>query len=253
MKKWWIVMALIVLSVTAACGIAGGTSVVNVNINNLGGIVGNRRPIVVSSVEKGSESSKVEAVMVFNWGNMSDGDVSNIKESLVNTISSVRRNPSPSTNEDPLKIYVVIRKYLVQSSNAAAAVLANIAWCAVSAQQDIIYHEEFYATAKGALIVTLGMVKNQLHKAIIRRIATNAVMLAAADFTQPFQPVAAENTFLDYAKAEANLPSELFSMAPPGYVWTNGYTSSGAILAGIRWDWASQAEHINWPEYILRK
>jgi hypothetical protein len=204
-------------------------------------------PLAIASVVM--EEAKLDNVEVFAWGKPSQKDVRTIREALEKEIAPFAQK-SPDTQDNPLKIWVVIRRYLVATSNDASSSLASVAWCAAYDAEHIVFHEEFYAAKHREMRFTKGPV----NKAIALRIAASARQLASIEEGADFQPVAVRDTYLKYSEAEKHAGT-VTTRAPAGWVHSDGYAyrySRGYSAVSGGWEWAQHPDRINWKEYISR-
>lgn len=199
--------------------------------------------INVVSVDKSKDSAKLAAVGVIPMGRFSEKDLAVIEKSIKDTIANININSSKTSGET--NIYIIIRAYYVAASNNACSVMASIAWCATDENKNIIYSEQFYATAKGIIMTTIGSVKNKLQKNIVNRIARTAVNIASSDEnTAAISPYAAENTYISYKAAAQTVPKSLSSFySGPLY---------GYIGGNVDWNQVQKNDVINWKEYISK-
>lgn len=203
-------------------------------------------PLAVASIEM--EEAKLENVGVFAWFKPSQKDLLSIREFLERDITPY----APVTREvgkDPLKIWIVIRRYLLVTTSDSGDALVSVAWCAAYSSEHIVFHEEFYA-AKHKFS---WLPKGDVHKAIARRIAETARQLAFAEQGSQLKPVTVENTFLEFNEATEHVPVVRKAFVREKLVWTNGYMSLySGTATNVNWDWAQHPDRINWREYIAR-
>jgi hypothetical protein len=126
--------------------------------------------IRIASAAMDENAAHLTAVSERQWGQFGPNDLRSLERSLRDTIAPHLPTTSHST-ESRLDIHLVIRRYVVGVSNTGGAVLACVAWAA-TANRTVIYEEQFYASDAGYLIGTIGGLKDAVHEAIVRRIAT---------------------------------------------------------------------------------
>ncbi len=190
------------------------------------------------------QETKLQNVEVFGWGKPSEKDVRTIREALEKEIAPFALNAS-ATSGEVLKLWVVVRRYLVTTTNSASAGLASVAWCAAYDADRIVFHEEFYA----AKHKNMGFVKGGINKAIALRIGDSARRLATLEPGTELREAAVKDTYLQFSEAQARA-GKLLAAAPPGWVWTDGYMKYHSIHVDGGWDWTQHPDRINWKEYI---
>ena len=142
------------------CGITGDTRVMTLKPTRA--IQEPVARIEVGAVQLEPEGSRLDAVAVFHWGEFTEADLQKLKESLQNTISAMQ-SEQPASSINVRKLFVILRRYHMTTSSSSGACLACVAWCAVNEQGEIIYHEQFYASASGSGVITVGGIKEQSH------------------------------------------------------------------------------------------
>jgi len=244
----WVV-ASVALS---ACGIAGGTSRFVVPLE-LG-----QQPTPTAEVRVGSAGMDVDpaylhAVNVFPWGKFDAADLRNLDVSLRDTIARHRPTPSPGTDAR-LELHLVIRRYVVSASNTAGAVLACVAWTATTPEGTLIFEEQFYASHVAYFVGTLGLIKDEVHRAIVGRIATTAVALAADPAGATRQPITFENTSTSLDEVASRLPRAMVSMGVPlgpGPIGLVGILIPSGI-SPVQWEVANPSERFDWAGYLQK-
>lgn len=261
LRKWraWdqilsltIAVALAACAALAACGTTGGTSrfVVSLDLR--------QRPNSVAEVRVASTGMDVDpaylkAVNVFRWGKFNAADLRNIDASLRDTIAQYLPPPAPSTDAR-LDLHLVIRRYVVSASNTAGAALACVAWAATTPQGTRIFEEQFYASHAMYLVGTLGLIKDEVHRAIVGRIATTALALAADPTAANLPTITFERTSTSLDEAVARLPRTLVSMGvglgpvPLGLVGI--LLPSG--IATVEWEVANPSAEFDWAGYLQK-
>lgn len=243
------VLALVGCATFSACGITGGTSrfVLPLDLS--------QRPEVTSEIRVASAGMDVNAayltaVNVFRWGKFGAADLRNLEESLRGTITQHLPTTSHST-ESRIDIHLVIRRYVVSVSNNAGAVLACVAWAATASQGVLIFEEQFYASHVGYFVGTIGLIKDEVHRAIVARIATTAMALAA-DPTASLRPITFENTSTSLDEATSRLPRTMVSMGVP-----LGPSPMGLVgvliptgISTVQWEVAKPSEGFDWQGYL---
>lgn len=218
--------------------------------------------IRIVSAAMDDDAAHLIAVKVRPWGKFGPDDLRNLDQSLRDTIKQYLPATSRS-NESRLDIHLVIRRYIVSTSNTGGAVLACVAWAATSPQGTLIFEEQFYASEAGYVVTTIGLIKDSVHKSIVRRIATTAIAIAAGPEAASHRPTTFENTSTSLDEAASRLPSEMVSMGHPSVmVWTGIpspipipviiaiglLTPSG--VSTVQWKTAQPQENFDWQGYL---
>ena len=166
-------LVFVVCGLLLGCGTTGKTSrfVLTLEPNESEQIFSEIR---IAAAARERDAARFNAVNVRPWGKFDTADLRNIEQSLRDTIASLppAAFPQPTSRLD---IHLMIRRYFVSVSNTGGAVLICVAWAATNSKGEMIYHEQFYASKAGYLIGTIGLLKDSVHKAIVRRIATTSV------------------------------------------------------------------------------
>jgi hypothetical protein len=161
-----------------ACGTTGASSRFAISLDS------NQLLPVIVELRVGSAAIEVAGIQFTSvnarpWGKFVPEDLRNLQESLRETLApfhpATTRNAAPSFD-----IHLVIRDYAVGVSNTAGAVLTCVTWTATNPQGKQIFEEQFYAAKAIYLIGTIGYLKDLVHRAIVRRIATRALTLVAS-------------------------------------------------------------------------
>lgn len=243
------VLALVGCATFSACGITGGTSRFVLPLDS------SQRPKITSEIRVASAGMDVNpayltAVNVFRWGKFDAADLQNLEESLRGTIPPHLPTTSRSI-ESRIDIHLVIRRYVVSVSNNAGAVLACVAWAATTSQGRLIFEEQFFASHVAYFVATIGLIKDEVHRAIVGRIATTAMTLAA-DPTASLRPMTFENTSTSLDEAASRLPRTMASMGVP-----LGPSPIGLVgvliptgLSTVQWEVAKPSEGFDWQGYL---
>jgi hypothetical protein len=242
--------ALVICIVLSGCGATGATSqfVLSLDPSQSAHVESDIR---VASGAMEANASHLNVVNVRPWGKFVPDDLRNLEYSLRDTIRQTVPAPSP-VFKSRLDIHLVIRRYIVSVSNTAAAVLVCVAWAATTADGKILYQEEFYASKAGYLITTTGLLKDSVHKAIVRRIATIAMALAS----RRSLPSRFEGTSISLEEAVSHVPRTLMSLGNPSlaafpdkFVGLVGlFTPSGEKI--VQWEIAKPSDHFDWRGYL---
>lgn len=163
------------------------------------------RALQLNSVEGENEGVRLIAIGVQPWGKFDDEDRANLRLSLDATLKAAMTGRIAGA-ENPIQLYVLIRKYVIGASNSEAAVWAYVGWCAVGGDEQVLFDEAFYATGAVQRIGSLGGVKDRVNRAIVKRIAQSAVLLA--DGAKP-KEVKVADTYPTFDAAMAATPDLL--------------------------------------------
>lgn len=239
----WVMATLLV-----ACSIQGDTSRMTLELEPVANS-SLMRQVAVASVEReeggiramSSDDPMIRAIIP-DIGIFNSQDQANLHDSLVDTLHQAQKGYSLSQAE-PIRIHLLVRRHYVASSNNAGVIFAGVEWVAVDQQQQILFKDAFYATSVCdnrnkvlPSICTLGWEKDKVHAAIIKRVATIAMTLAAGG--QPSKTTT-PGTYLDYEAAAASAPKFLQSTGGFGIVVQS---------AGVELDsWAKMEPPIDWP------
>ena len=224
---------------TAGCGITGATRRIVLDASARGDAMSTRK-MELTGVTLEPEATKLLAIAVFPWGELSAQDVQTLDLSLRDNL---RLSQVPGNLKEPsLLIDVRIRRHLVATSNNAGAALACVAWRA-RLSGVMIYEEQFYASASGRLIGTVGSVKNSVNKGIVERIVRSAILIANNASVPSILPLQVKGTYLVFDDSIKGLPKAMTSLPPPGYVYVPGNPSSK-----VPWSWAEPTEAVRWEQ-----
>lgn len=189
---------------------------------------GQLRQINVASVERDQNGMVLINVGVKPWGKFDDNDQANIEASLKDTLAAATQGHSP-IDERTINIHLVIQKYIVAISNNAAYIWAGVGWCVADTNNRVLFQETFYATSTGHLVVTTGGVKDDVNRAIVKRIAEFTVRLAAN--SQP-EAINVPDTYSTFVEAAATMPETLRSWPVPATVPIYGGTTATTLVGG---------------------
>src|SRR5437660_1801712 len=208
---WYLLVSIVALGLTG-CGLTGATSTFSLRIP----VAGTPPPLAVGSVDLEPRAARLVNIGTYAWGRYDQADLDVLDASLRNTVS---RTSGPGT---PPRIHVVVRSFLITSSNTGGAMLSCVAWALTAPDGELILHEQLYATGTAHLNNTLGGLKNDVHKAIVRRIVETAVRVGQGP-ADNVRPADVENTYERFDEAQATLPKELTSVFFAGLPGGIGY------------------------------
>jgi hypothetical protein len=156
-----------------------------------------------------------------------------------------------------MDLHLVVRRYVVSTSNTAGAVLACVAWAATTLKGSLIYEEQFYASDAGYLVTTIGLIKDSVHKAIVRRIATTSLAIAQ-DRAASLEPRTFDRTSTSFEDAASRLPQTMVSLGNPSLAaFPNRTVSVVGLLtpsgvSTIEWKVASPSQAFDWTGYLAK-
>jgi hypothetical protein len=249
-----ITLMLLVCAGLPACGTTGKTSTFVLTLDLPKGQTAGA-DIRIASAAVDANVAQFKAVNVRPWGKFGTDDLRNLEQSLRGTITAQR----PATfrpTESRLDIHFVIRRYFVSVSNTGGAVLVCVVWAATEPQGKLVYQEQFYASEAVYFIGTIGLLKDSVHKAIIRRIATTSLALASDPAAASTRPTTFENTSTSFEEAAARLPKTMVSMGGP-WLMASPFpvvTALGALIpseiATVQWGVANPSDNFDWQGYL---
>ena len=123
-------------------------------------------------------------------------------------------------------------------------------------QESIIYQEQFYASEAVYLVGTIGLLKESVHKAIVRRIATTSLALATGPAAAKARPTTFDNTYTSFGEAASRLPQTMVSMGiaslaafpVPAVSAVGILTPSG--VSTVQWNVAKPSQDFDWQGYL---
>jgi hypothetical protein len=249
------VITLLCCAALSACGATGGTSrfVLPLDLETAPRVDAN---VYVASAAMEANAAYLQLVKVQKWGKFGSDDLKNIERSLKDTTSQYV-DPASRPTGSRMDLHLVIRRYAVGTSNTAGAVLVCVAWAATTPNGSLIYEEQFFASNAGYLVTTIGLIKDSVHKAIVRRIATTSLLIAQ-DGVKSLQPRQFDKTSTTFEEAASRLPQTMVSLRDPSLVAfrlrtvsaVGRLTSSG--VSTVEWTVASQSDAFDWTGYLAK-
>jgi hypothetical protein len=195
----------------SGCGaIKGETTRQTVHLNNLS-LPESLVPIEVESFSSAPDAAELYTSGVKRWGKFNDADLTNLRASLEDTLKAAI-SQDRLDNSEKVRVYVVIRNYLVAASNIQGATLAAVDWCAARKDGTLLYREIFYAANSGMFIGTLGSMKDTVHRSIVGRIAESSLLLASRNRAVLTLPRNTKGTFDKLEDARKTLPGSVASL-----------------------------------------
>jgi hypothetical protein len=177
----------------------------------------------------------------------SERDAREIREATEKELAALAA-ASLENADNPLKIWILIRRYRWAVGDNGSSALASVAWCVALDAEHILFQEEFYA----ANHASLKGAKGSVNKAIALRVAASVRKLAPLGGANDSKLVSIKNTYVKYSDAE-EVAGKLLTRNVIGYDNSMGsrrQISDTTYVTG--WDWAQHPGHINWQQYISR-
>lgn len=235
----FIMVALFFL--VAGCGITGKTLQIVMQPQDFGGKSSISRLVQLQYLSVEPNGTSLISVGAYPWGEYSEDDRRTLESSINASLNNLQLAENQKMPE--LSLHIKIRRHLVAFSNNEGAVLACVAWC-VTISNKIIYSEQFYASA-GGRYRTVGSMKNEVHRGIVKRLLSSAVILANEGPSSDKLPSIVDGTYSKFTDAIAPLPVSLTGTPPPGYFYVHGNP-----MRLVPWSWAEPSEEIDWQEQI---
>ena len=211
--------------------------------------------IRIASAAMDPDAAILNVVKVRPWGKFEPEDLRNIEQSLRDTIAA--QIPAAVRSTGPgLDVHLMIRRYIVSVSNTGGAVLASVTWAATESGGKLGYHEQFYASEAVYLVGTIGLLKESVHKAIVRRIATTSLALAGGPAAAKARQTTFDNTYTSLEEATSHLPQTMVSMGIPSLaaVPVPGVSAVGVLtpsgISTVQWNVAKPSEEFDWQGYL---
>ena len=246
-------LALLGCALLSACGTTGATShfVLPLDLPRGEKVTAD---VHVASASMDADTAVLNPVKVQPWGKFEPDDLKNIEQSLQDTISPHLTATSRSADAK-MDLHLVVRRYVVSTSNTGGAVLACVAWAATTPRGSVIYEEQFYASDAVYLFGTIGLLKDSVHKAIVRRIATTSLAIAQDPAASP-QPRKFDKTSTSFEEAASRLPQSMVSLGDPALASFPKSTVSAVGLitpsgvSTIKWKVADPSGAFDWTGYL---
>lgn len=248
-------LALMSCAALSACGTTGGTSRFALPLDLPAGqkVAASMR---VASAAMDADAAYLNPLNVKPWGKFDADDLRNIEQSLQDTISP-HLAPASGSADPGMDLHLVVRRYVVSTSNTAGAVLACVAWAATTPKGALIYQEQFYASDSGYLVTTIGLIKDSVHMAIVRRIATTSLALAQGG-AKDLQTRQFDKTSTSFEAAISRLPQTMVSLGNPSLAaFPNRAVSVVGLLtpsgvSTVEWKVASPSDAFDWTGYLAK-
>jgi len=251
-----IVLVSLLCAGLPACGTTGKTSPFVLTLDLPKGQKA-ASDIRIASAAMDPDAAILNAVNVRPWGKFETDDLRNIEQSLRDTIAPQLPETIRSTGPR-LDIHLMIRRYMTSVSNTGGAVLASVTWAVTESDGKLIYQEQFYASDTVYLVGTIGLLKESVHKAIVRRIATTSLAFAAGPAAAKARPTTFDNTYTSLEEATSRLPKTMVSMGNPTLMAfpvleisrVGILTPSG--VSTVQWNVAKPSQDFDWEGYLGR-
>lgn len=197
-----------------------------------------RHRVELATVEAKKGGSEVDSVGTFHLGKLDDGEIADVRKSLVLTLAQVSW---PAASAGTLDLHVLYTSYYVAHSNNDGAVVATIDWALARNERDVAFAERFHASVQADDIKglnTLGKVKNLLNQQVVQRVVDSSLLVAANPDTRP--RVSVPHTYDSIEDAVAPLPKRLTSMMGLPQFSTKG----------VDWQKGSPNAPVDWAERL---
>jgi hypothetical protein len=227
---WLVLLASVMMF---GCGLTGGTSkfVIDTRSAEVGPAVR------IASITLDPDDSRLVTVGTYAWGGYRQDDLDVLRQSMSESAASASGSP-PSP---PSFIHVVIRRFLVATGSSHGLAIACVSWALTAGDGTLVYDEQFYASSDASIFGTVGGVKNDVHRAIARRVLDRASLIAAQPSARSAQLPRPDDTFDTYEDAVRELPTSLTS-------WGRRLTTGSTQLA-----WARRDERLDWSARLSAK
>jgi hypothetical protein len=162
------------------------------------------RPVRLASLDYEPQGTTLRNLEVYRWGKFDETDRANLADSLEDTLKAAIRGMRPSGA--PVEIHVLIRTYFIAATGREGLVIAGVDWCTAEPDKRVLFQDAFYAAytcGRFPNICTMGINKDAVHGAIVKRIAQDA--LAAAAGIRPDERAVAK-TYSKFEDAAAVVP-----------------------------------------------
>ncbi len=204
--------ALLVLGLSAGCGVTGGTSARKIALNPALKVAPLAKPVRVGTVTSRPGAGVNRAIGAYNLGRFDDSDVATLRETLLRSLPPAAAANAPT-------VHVVAQHFGLTFTNNRVAGLVIIDWCLADGTK-VMTSERFYAAYDSGNQLfgteTLGMAKNRILHAAAARIAECSLASANA---LPVPPSPAL-TFDDPLSATSTLPDRMEAAGAQGLVGT---------------------------------
>jgi hypothetical protein len=138
------------------------------------------RPVRLASLDYEPQGTTLRNLEVYRWGKFDETDRANLADSLEDTLKAAIRGMRPSGA--PVEIHVLIRTYFIAATGREGLVIAGVDWCTAEPDKRVLFQDAFYAAytcGRFPNICTMGINKDAVHGAIVKRIAQDALAAAA--------------------------------------------------------------------------
>lgn len=204
------------------------------------------RPVKLATIGHDKQGQRLANVGVFAWGRFDENDQINIAHSFEDTVEAAIGNRRPSGQ--PVNVHIMIRTYMLVFSNRDGATIAGVDWCAADSNSRVLFQDTFYAAhycGRFPDICTLGMNKDVVHEAIVKRIAQDALAIATGG--KPAERKV-ERTHAHFEAAAAVVPK---TMGQPGEYLPKGLSGNYDIgPVRVLTERAKMGEPIDWKSRL---
>lgn len=189
-----LILSVLVATISLACAARPKTVTLDVLAEH---------PVTIASVQMEPGASKLVNVGSYKVGKYKSKDLRALEKTLE------RSTPVRGSSETAFRAHVLLRSILIAHSNEKAAGIGCVAWALVSPEGELVFDEQFYV-ARDSPPLSIGGIKNRLHKAIAKRVHHRAQDVAS-DRPLSSPP---EDTYDDFGRAASRVPNQLKSDIP---------------------------------------
>lgn len=198
-------------------------------------------PLAFGSLRIAEGANKLDSTGTYHIGAFGEDDRKTLEASFRDTLT--RLNDSGfRTDERPLTVHVLLRRYFVAHSNNDGAILAVVAFAVSDATGALVHADQFYASAQAddvAGLATVGKVSDMINEAITERIVKQSLGLAERPTRQAVPAV--DHTYDSIDAAAQPLPRTLISLF------------GLPTLSANRVDWTSvdPKDEVDWSAHLV--
>ncbi|MEM6990463.1 MAG: hypothetical protein AAF721_08200 [Myxococcota bacterium] len=219
------------------CAVTGRSRVVDVEAP-----MGLPAPVAVAPVEAEPGYAKLHAVGTYPFGKPRPRDLETLGRSLSQTLGAEQARPDAPT------VHVVMRRVLVETSNADIGVIACVAWALVAPDGTRLAEQQVYAAEFRVGPVTIGRVKNTVHEGLVRHLAQQSARVLDGEAARaPAGPY----VFASFEEAAARFPGSVRAVIPTATA-AGGLTGTLAEMGPSHRAFARVEEPMDWSRWLAR-
>ncbi len=226
----------------SGCGTKGGTSVIEYSSKAILE-TGQVPTLNLSSLVLRDGGTRLINFGTQPWGefNKDGSDLHILKQSFKK--SFIKNNRMADKKEFPLNIHVIINRYLVAHSNADCIAVACVSWCVTDINNNILFHETFFARNERLMLTTIGAVKDSINRNIIARIMEKSLCLNCDNSL-----IKVENTSDNFNEIIKGFSRNLISI--DANILMHVSSKHAVSAEKIELDWVNYSAEINWKERL---